>query len=56
LFIQETVSLYGVAADPYGLALGWLLWLGQFIIFVVFGALSFVLLPALNRKKKYAEA
>lgn len=56
LFIQETVSLYGVAADPYGLALGWLLWLGQFIIFVLFGALSFVLLPALNRKKKYAEA
>jgi glycosyltransferase 2 family protein len=56
LFIQETVSLYGVAADPYGLALGWLLWLGQFIIFVLFGALSFVLLPALNRKKKHAEA
>ncbi|MGB8193175.1 MAG: lysylphosphatidylglycerol synthase transmembrane domain-containing protein [Chitinophagaceae bacterium] len=49
--IQQTVSLYGVAPDPYGAALGWLLWLGQFIIFVVFGALSFILLPALNRKK-----
>lgn len=50
LFIQQTVSLYGIAPEPYGLALGWLLWLGQFIIFVVFGALSFILLPALNRK------
>lgn len=51
LFIQQTVSLYGIAADPYGLALGWLLWLGQFIIFIVFGALSFVMLPAINRKR-----
>lgn len=49
--IQQTVSLYGIPAEPYGAALGWLLWLGQFIIFVLFGALSFVLLPALNRKK-----
>ncbi|HYF30110.1 MAG TPA: lysylphosphatidylglycerol synthase transmembrane domain-containing protein [Chitinophagaceae bacterium] len=51
LFIQQTVSLYGIAADPYGLALGWLLWLGQFVIFVAFGALSFVLLPTLNNKR-----
>ncbi|HEY0680298.1 MAG TPA: lysylphosphatidylglycerol synthase transmembrane domain-containing protein [Chitinophagaceae bacterium] len=51
LFIQQTVSLYGIAAEPYGLALGWLLWLGQFVIFVLFGALSFILLPTLNRKR-----
>jgi glycosyltransferase 2 family protein len=51
LFIQQTVSLYGIPADPYGLALGWLLWLGQFIIFIVFGALSFILLPTINRKR-----
>jgi glycosyltransferase 2 family protein len=50
LFIQQTVALYGIDPDPYGLALGWLLWLGQFIIFILFGALSFILLPALNRK------
>jgi hypothetical protein len=53
-FIQQTVLLYGIAEEPYGQALGWLLWLGQFIIFVVFGALSFILLPIIN-KKKYAE-
>lgn len=55
LFIQQTVSLYGIAAEPYGLALGWLLWLGQFIIFVLFGALSFILLPIIN-KKRHAKA
>jgi len=50
-FIQQTVLLYGIAEEPYGQALGWLLWLGQFIIFVVFGALSFILLPTFNKKK-----
>ena len=50
-FIQQTVLLYGIPEEPYGQALGWLLWLGQFIIFVVFGALSFILLPTINKKK-----
>ncbi len=50
-FIQQTVLLYGIPEEPYGQALGWLLWLGQFIIFVIFGALSFILLPTINKKK-----
>lgn len=50
-FIQQTIQLYGVEAEPYGQALGWLLWGGQFIIFIVFGTLSFILLPILNKKK-----
>jgi uncharacterized membrane protein YbhN (UPF0104 family) len=49
--IQQTIQLYGVEAEPYGQALGWLLWVGQFIIFIVFGALSFILLPVLNKNK-----
>jgi uncharacterized membrane protein YbhN (UPF0104 family) len=49
--IQQTIQLYGIEAEPYGQALGWLLWLGQFIIFIVFGTLSFILLPILNKKK-----
>lgn len=49
--IQQTIALYGVPAEPYGQALGWLLWVGQFVIFLVFGALSFILLPILNKKK-----
>ena len=53
--IQQTIQLYGVAAEPYGQALGWLLWVGQFVIIIIFGALSFILLPVLN-KKKYAKS
>jgi uncharacterized membrane protein YbhN (UPF0104 family) len=49
--IQQTIQLYGVAAEPYGQALGWLLWLGQTVIIIVFGTLSFILLPILNKKK-----
>lgn len=49
--IQQTIQLYGVAAEPYGQALGWLLWLGQTVIFIVFGTLSFVLLPIINKKR-----
>ncbi|MBC7826283.1 MAG: flippase-like domain-containing protein [Chitinophagaceae bacterium] len=49
--IQQTIQLYGIQAEPYGQALGWLLWVGQFIIFIVFGTLSFILLPILNKKK-----
>jgi uncharacterized membrane protein YbhN (UPF0104 family) len=49
--IQQTIQLYGVAAEPYGQALGWLLWVGQTVIFIVFGTMSFILLPVLNKKK-----
>lgn len=53
--IQQTVTFFGIPETPYGLALGWLLWFGQFIIFVVFGVLSFILLPVVNKKKKHEE-
>ena len=49
--IQQTIALYGIQAEPYGQALGWLLWVGQFIVIIVFGTLSFILLPVLNKKK-----
>jgi len=53
LFIQETVAFYGVAALPDGQALGWLLWFGQFLSFVLFGTVSFILLPRINRRAHY---
>jgi uncharacterized protein (TIRG00374 family) len=49
LLVQETVSFYNVPAIPFGLALGWLLWFGQFLSFVLFGTVSFVLLPRINK-------
>ena len=53
LLVQETVSFYDVPAIPFGLALGWLLWFGQFLSFVLFGTASFILLPRINAKPHY---
>lgn len=49
--VQQTVAFYNIPETPYGLALGWLLWFGQFFIFIVCGVISFILLPIINRKK-----
>ncbi len=51
LLVQETVAWYNIPKEPYGQALGWLLWFGQFLSFVIFGVLSFILLPRVNRKR-----
>jgi glycosyltransferase 2 family protein len=49
LLVQEVVAFYNVPKEPYGMALGWLLWFGQFLSFVLFGVLSFIILPRINR-------
>jgi len=51
LLVMETVALYNIPKEPYGQALGWLLWFGQFLSFILFGVISFILLPRVNRKK-----
>jgi hypothetical protein len=51
--VQETVGLYHIPAEPYGLALGWLLWFGQFLSFILFGTAAFILLPRINKKPHY---
>ncbi len=51
LLVMETVALYNIPKEPYGQALGWLLWFGQFLSFVIFGVVSFILLPRVNRQK-----
>jgi hypothetical protein len=51
LLVRETVSFYNVPALPYGQALGWLLWFGQFLSFILFGTVSFILLPRINKKR-----
>src|SRR6185312_4466283 len=51
LLVRETVSFYNVPPLPYGQALGWLLWFGQFLSFILFGTVSFVLLPRINKKR-----
>jgi uncharacterized protein (TIRG00374 family) len=49
LLVQQTVAYYNIQEEPYGQALGWLLWFGQFISFVLFGVVSFILLPRINK-------
>ena len=51
LLVMNTVALYNIPKEPYGLALGWLLWFGQFLSFVIFGVFSFILLPRVNRQQ-----
>jgi len=51
LLVQESVAFYGIQKEPYGQALGWLLWFGQFLSFVLFGTISFILLPRINKVK-----
>lgn len=51
LLVEKTVSFYGVPGSPYGQALGWLLWFGQLLSFILFGVTSFILLPQVNRSK-----
>ena len=54
LLVMNTVALYHIPKEPYGQALGWLLWFGQFLSFVIFGVISFILLPRVNRQKMKA--
>jgi uncharacterized protein (TIRG00374 family) len=51
LLVAQTVAFYGIPATPYGQALGWLLWFGQFLSFILFGVVSFILLPRINKKR-----
>jgi len=55
LMVQQTISLYGIAEEPYGQALGWLLWFGQFFTFIICGVFGFILLPIINKKKANEE-
>ncbi|SRR5260221_11797284 len=50
LLVSQTVAFYGVPETPDGQALGWLLWFGQFLSFILFGTISFILLPRINKK------
>lgn len=46
--VQQVLLLYGISAEK-GLSLGMLLWFAQTGIVVIFGTLSFILLPVFNR-------
>ena len=50
LSIGIIFSLYGITKDV-GTAFGWLVWTSQTVLAILFGVISYLLLPLLNRKK-----
>ena len=48
--IRNALAIFGISAVA-GDAFGWIIWISQTLMIVVFGAISFLLLPLLNRNK-----
>jgi glycosyltransferase 2 family protein len=51
--IQQVMILYGVTPER-GLSLGMLIWFAQTGIIILFGTVAFMLLPVINKRKKFA--
>ena len=50
LAVEESLGWYGVQSAT-GLAFGWVMWLSQTLMVVIFGGLSLFVLPFINRTK-----
>lgn len=50
-FIEGTMMLYGLQKS-IAAAFGWLLWIAQTVVILAGGLLSFIILPAYNRRRK----
>ena len=53
--IMECLLLYGIAEET-GFALGWIIWLSQTIMIVLFGGLSMLYIPIYNKKHPHDES
>jgi len=50
VFVASALALYGVEENP-AKAFGWIMWTAQTLMVLVFGGLSFLLLPIINKEK-----
>ena len=50
IFVSTALSLYGISSNT-GDTFGWIMWIAQTAMIVVLGAISFILLPLLNRNR-----
>ncbi len=50
-FLIAKILLFYSIAETTGQAFGWIVWISQMLVVVALGALSFILMPILNRKK-----
>ncbi len=48
--VSKALAIFGISAIS-GDAFGWIMWISQTLMIVFFGAISFLVLPLLNRKK-----
>lgn len=48
--VSKSLNIFGISAVS-GNAFGWIMWISQTLMVVVFGTISFLLLPLLNRNK-----
>jgi hypothetical protein len=48
--VSKALALFGISAVS-GDSFGWIMWIAQTLMVVFFGAISFLLLPLLNRDK-----
>jgi len=48
--VSKALAIFGINTVS-GDAFGWIMWISQTIVLVVFGAISFLLLPLLNRNR-----
>ena len=48
--VSKSLAIFGISAVS-GNAFGWIMWIAQTFMVVLFGAISFLLLPLLNRNK-----
>ena len=48
--VSKALAIFGVSSVS-GDAFGWIMWISQTVVVVVFGAISFLLLPLLNRNR-----
>ncbi len=50
-FLMAKILLFYHISETAGSAFGWIIWTSQMLLLVILGALSFLLLPILNRSK-----
>ncbi len=48
--VAQTLVLYGIGYEA-GFAMGWIIWVAQTAMIIIFGVLSLVLMPMLNKKR-----
>ncbi|MEM9143542.1 MAG: TIGR00374 family protein, partial [Bacteroidota bacterium] len=50
VFVSAALALYGISSNS-GDAFGWIMWISQTLMVVVFGTISFLVLPLWNRNR-----